>query len=145
MTEAALARSLGLPRTALKDVRRERLEKGAHWDDPPQGITYTEAGLALVREALADSGKISSEVVQEALEGAGDGPRYPRTVEVRICRIWPHQSGMFEAELDGEIVVVRVRDVSLFVKGMVVQALQDSPGDRVLYYRGRYPRSRGRL
>ena len=142
--ESKVARSLGLSRERVRALREAHLSV-TEWSTRGNAIVLTAAGLEKISFLAAQESAVVSTPSAEQVDapaGSGGGALIeagaPEVAVVRITRLFPNKRLMLAGER-----VVRVKDNSFFMPGMEIEAV--NCGDGVWQYRGRLPRSRGRL
>lgn len=151
MREVDLATHYGLGRKVLREIRRDELTEGVHWEMIDSAVTYRAVGIEKLAELV---GKLGAEKAPPALV-AGDGaadeesPPCPARAasapileSLRVTRVSKLNPRLLYADHAGTEVRVRVRSTRFFVPGMVAKCLEESPGLWVLAQR--LPRTRGR-
>lgn len=162
ISEPALAKKIGVGRTTVRDIRRDKLLEGEHWTLDTGKVTYTPEGVEAVLHALhakktgAAVAGVSEVAVAVAEAGDGlpvrgdtlpvadeDGIVDATVMEWRGTR-WL-TARLLPAELaDGRKIRVRVRDNIHFRGGMKIRVRLDAPDALVGGLAGRAPRFAGR-
>tara|TARA_Y100000593_G_C4315368_1_gene340582 strand:- start:3605 stop:4060 length:456 start_codon:yes stop_codon:yes gene_type:complete len=111
--ERDLAAGWQLPRRELARHRTE-LSEGADWWRRGRAIVYGDGGIEKMRCLLGLNGEVSI-------------PRQPRQVAIKTDRRIRNPR-LIEAQYEDKRILVRVRDQSLYVPGMLVLIRRDGPG-----------------
>jgi hypothetical protein len=156
VSEAETARRLGITQELVREWRSEWLYEHEDWGLVGREIRYTEGGIEKLRGILkktlpagAMAGDLRRKLLPAraaSLEGfKGDVGAIVKAVTV--TRVMVNNPQFMEGRLDGQdgIVLVRVRDNRNFLPGMVLTSEKlERRHDRLFYFIGRYPKSRGR-
>jgi len=131
--EGKVAQSLGLSRERVRALREQHLTP-EEWSTRGNAVVLTAAGLEKIAAA------VKAEAAQA--EPVQAGPVEPTRLMVRkLCRNPRLMLAVTSATAEAS-VVVRVKDNTAFMLGMVFDALPLADG--TYQFTGRLPRSRGR-
>lgn len=130
--EGKVAQSLGLSRERVRALREQHLS-AEEWSTRGNAVVLTAAGLEKITAAAQ---------AEAASAPVAAGPVEPvRLIVRKVCRN-PRMMLAVARASDEATVVVRVKDNSAFMLGMVFDAVPVEDG--TFQFVGRLPRSRGR-
>lgn len=143
--ESTLARTMGIPRGALRTARAKLLE-GTDWKLIQNTVLYSENGMkrlerVLTGQSMSPGAEKKGMAAKEPSKPLVEPPATPEEKKGVVTALTRNRQ-ILMAEIDGETCRVRVRSSENFVAGMqlTVQHI-----DEDLYeFTGRCPRSRGR-
>ncbi len=148
--ETRIAAWLGLPRSRVANLRRGALHEGEHWLVHDQQVVYSLAGIQRLRDLLQARGERLAGKNPAQKAATPVEPRPPagpvETVKLRILRLCPNPRLMMAVrpQEPEKAMLVRVRDNSNFIAGMMVPAAWDARAGN-WQFTGRLPRQKGRF
>ncbi|MEO0797362.1 MAG: hypothetical protein AAFX93_19595 [Verrucomicrobiota bacterium] len=169
ISEQDFAERTGITRDTLRELRKELLEEGTHWQKSHRVIMLTPAGQAVLATVLIDEVPVESPAEKtpadslcestasvvpvdpvKAVDGepsSVDGEKKPPlTLSLRVARVFDKNPKWLTAEIvdqpEHDPVRVRVRSNENFVRGMTFKAQLQNNGTWSML--GRCPRYRGK-
>lgn len=112
VSELVVAERVGMSRPMLRGRRREMLEEGVDWKRERGSVVYAESGVVKLLGALG--GELP---LVETVEVVSQPVPVPVVRMVRVMRIWLNKRRHLAGEIDGERVMVRVRNSGKFRVG----------------------------
>lgn len=135
--ESVVADELGVQREVLRRLRVEKLKKGRDWHFEKRAVKLSEGAVRLL---LAEMGVSEGETVKLLNRCNEAGGREKKGGGELVVRNFYRNRRIIGAEYEGELVRVRVRDSSRFIKGAVIECKHV---DGTLWeFCGRIPRSK---
>ncbi|MDD8011882.1 MAG: hypothetical protein PHX05_00190 [Acidobacteriota bacterium] len=142
--EDEVAQRLGVPRETIRRIRTENGFGAEEYGMARRQIRYSQKGIEKIINILAMSNaqeakSILGSITQVPPEAAPDLPAV-------VKRVFLKNGRFMEATLNGEEIIIRVRNNQNFLPGMQIERaqLQQPPGGNMWDFVGRLPRGRGR-